>query len=436
MHKVLSLFRTSASVTGRSVSTSSRYFSFPLRHHIHSSSHITPARGFATTRKCYDQPDVSGLAPEKLESAHGIVKRKAARASSLRRVAVEAERSRDASKGGMATQPSEHETETRLVTAYCAAEQYDIAKVAKILDGVGYNLDPFKTGLYPQVVHFQHKPGAGDILVFPSGTVVAWDVAEETVMALVTKGLLSAAVNAHLSVLETEDLEYTEDPTTDKSTIVNERIKLGTGVDEAGASEIGNNAAAFSNAHNQADLTLAKIAFSSGLARSAKLAVLETALDRYFESTRTIPSLLSAGSKLPFTRSFILRKTGELLHVRAQLNLYSELTDSLPDLFWESKHELGLEGYFDRVGRVLDVTIRIRTLNDKIDYANEIASVLREKLSETHGLFLEWLIIALIAIEVVYGSIHVYKDFAQKDDRESIEKLLKQYLERQLKEDS
>jgi uncharacterized Rmd1/YagE family protein len=433
MHKALSLFRTSASAAGRCAPVSSQYAAASARNHTYPSSYITSARSFATTRKCYDDAAASNLATDKLEPAHGAVKRKAARASSLRRVAVEAERSRDASKGGIATtRPSEHETETRLVTAYCAAEQYDIAKVAKILDGVGYNLDPYKTGLYPQVVHFQHKPGAGDILVFPSGTVVAWDVAEETVMALVTKGLLSAAVNPHLSVLETEDLEYTEDPTTDKSTIVNERIKLGTGTDEAGTPE---NAAANSNAADQADLTLAKIAFSSGLARSAKLAVLETALDRYFESTRTIPSLLSAGSKLPFTRSFILRKTGELLHVRAQLNLYSELTDSLPDLFWESKHELGLEGYFDRVGRVLDVTIRIRTLNDKIDYANEIASVLREKLSEKHGLFLEWLIIALIAIEVVYGSIHVYKDFAQKDDRESTERLLRQYLEKQLKED-
>jgi uncharacterized Rmd1/YagE family protein len=106
------------------------------------------------------------------------------------------------------------------------------------------------------------------------------------------------------------------------------------------------------------DTTLAKIAFSSGLARSTKLAVLETLLGKYFESTRTIPTLLSKGERLPFDRRFMLQKTGELLALRAQLNHYSELTDSLPDLFWDSRHDLGLEGYYDQVGKTLDVGVR------------------------------------------------------------------------------
>jgi uncharacterized Rmd1/YagE family protein len=54
----------------------------------------------------------------------------------------------------------------------------------------------------------------------------------------------------------------------------------------------------------------------------------------------------------------MLQKTGELLALRAQLNHYSELTDSLPDLFWDSRHELGLEGYYDQVGKNLDVGVR------------------------------------------------------------------------------
>ena len=61
-----------------------------------------------------------------------------------------------------------------------------------------------------------------------------------------------------------------------------------------------------------------------------------------------------------YCRKFILQKTGELLSIRAQLNLYSELTDSLPDLFWDTKHELGLEGYYDQVGRALDTNIRVK----------------------------------------------------------------------------
>lgn len=171
----------------------------------------------------------------------------------------------------------------------------------------------------------------------------------------------------------------------------------------------------------QVDTILAKIAFSSGLARSTKLAVLETLLSNYFDSTRSIPTMLSRGSRLPFTRSFILRKTGQLLSVRAQLNLYSELTDSLPDLFWDSRHELGLEGYYDQVGRALDVGVRIKVLNEKMDYAQEIASVLRERLSEKHGLILEWMIIALITVEVGFEILRLWKERRERLKKENHE---------------
>jgi len=142
-------------------------------------------------------------------------------------------------------------------------------------------------------------------------------------------------------------------------------------------------------------------------------------LSKYFESTRTIPTLLSRGEKLPSSvnRRFMLQKTGELLELRAQLNHYSELTDSLPDLFWDSKHELGLEGYYDQVGRALDVGVRIKTLNEKMDYAQEIATILRQTMSEKHSIHLEWIIIILIAVEVGFGIRHIYKDM-EKEERE------------------
>ena len=117
---------------------------------------------------------------------------------------------------------------------------------------------------------------------------------------------------------------------------------------------------------------------------------------------------------MPFTRNFISQKTGQLLSIRAQLNLYSELTDSLPDLFWDSRHELGLEGYYDQVGRALDINIRIKVLNEKMDYAQEIASVLRQHLSEAHGVRLEWIIIALIAVEVFFALQREVKEYRER----------------------
>jgi required for meiotic nuclear division protein 1 len=361
----------------------------------------------------------------------------------LRRVAVEAQRSKDGGLLAKSNTAGDQALAPRLVTAYAVAEQFDLAKVVKILRSKGYEPDPLGTGLYPQVVHvqvpvssihksiYQRPPQAtsapkreedkrvppfdsgdarqatvevGDIFIFPSGTLVTWALPEGFTSFFATRTLLPAAEQPHVNSLETEDLDYIEDPSREHSIIRGDTIVLGTRPTTASSIQ--------SDESQAMDAVLTKIAFSSGFARSTKLAVLETSLSSYLTSTAQIPTLLSRGSRLPLSisRSFILRKTGQLLSLRAQLNLYSELTDSLPDLFWDSRHELGLEGYYDQVGRALDVGIRIKVLNEKMDYAQEIAAVLRERLSEKHGLFLEWTIIVLIAIEVGFEILRLWRE--------------------------
>ena len=318
--------------------------------------------------------------------------------------------------------------------AYCVAEQFDLNRVVNILRDSGHIIDPYRTRLYPQVVHFKFpvtktpsKDGdlsnsTGDVFIFPSGTLVAWGVPEGPISRLASSTLLPATINPHLQQIETEDLDYVEDPTREGSSIKGDIILLGTkapsldlNIGTSRTSELPSEYGNSPDRDRYIDTVLAKIAFSSGLARSTKLAVLESLLNDYFESTRSIPTILSrgSGSRLPFTRSFVLQKTGQLLSVRAQLNLYSELTDSLPDLFWDSRYDLGLEGYYDQVGRALDIGIRIKTLNQKMDYSQEIASVLRQQLSEQHSLRLEWIIIALIAVEVCFEVRREWKEYGE-----------------------
>ena len=317
------------------------------------------------------------------------------------------------------------------ITAICATEQYDIAKVSHILQTRGHQVDPYGTGLYPQLVHVEVPIDAtqnfdtisastnGDIFIFPSGSVVAWSVPEETLSGLVSDVLSAAALNPHPNHVEEEDLEYLVDPRRDSSTIKGDTIMLGTKA-KSNLSDSGipslyptgrTDIRTLQDQGSTVDIVLAKVAFSSGLARSTKLAVLESLFNDYFHSTKSIPQRLALGGRLPFTRKFILQKTGQLLSIRAQLNLYSELTDSLPDLFWDSRHELRLEAIYDQVARALDTNIRVKTLNDKMDYAQEIASILRQQLSEKHGVHLEWIIILLISVEVVFVLWHEYKDY-------------------------
>ncbi|KAF2130134.1 DUF155-domain-containing protein [Dothidotthia symphoricarpi CBS 119687] len=368
-------------------------------------------------------------------------RKNAGKTSSLRRVAVEAQRSRAFVKSRGRTRFVDPEADTKTVTAYCAAETYDISIAARLVKAQGYELDPSQTGLYPQVIHVQtsNRPSEvkdfqqGDIFIFPSGTVVTWNVREREALKLVNQILPAAAEGSHPNLLETEDLDYLEDATRSSSEVVGDTIVLGT------AAETSDTPLPTQDTNTntptptpEAATILAKIAFSSGLARSTKLAVLETLLSSYQHSTREIPATLASTSLLkprtPFTRSFILRKTGDLLSIRAQLNLYSELTDSLPDIFWDSRHELGLGEYYDQVGRALDVGVRIKVLNEKIGFAQEIAAVLREQLSEKHGLRLEWAIIALIAVEVVLEVYRHWGERAEREDPASTEALLRRYL--------
>ncbi|OQO12495.1 hypothetical protein B0A48_03137 [Cryoendolithus antarcticus] len=357
-----------------------------------------------------------------------------AAASSLRRVAAEAQRSRESIvKGHGRRRRINAQAEAKDVTAYCSAESYSITKACGLLEAEGYETDPLETGLYPQVLHVRvpatrsatepvAELGHGDVFVFPSGSVVFWDVDESLALKVVNRVLLPAAENVHRT--EVEDFEYLVDAHREHSVIVGDKIVLATKPASGDAT---------SAIHeNPISTTLAKIAYSSALARSTKLAALENSLSHYFSTTRTIPSILSSGSPLRFSRSFILRKTGELLSIRAQLNLYSELTDSLPDLFWDSPHELGLESYYEALGRALDVGVRIKVLNEKMDYASEIAAVLRERLSEKHSTGLEWLIIGLISIEVAFDIWEIAHEQAVSRDDDRTRVLLETWLETQV----
>jgi required for meiotic nuclear division protein 1 len=216
------------------------------------------------------------------------------------------------------------------------------------------------------------------------GTFATWGLPAEENTRLLER-IRSAEVEPCRDI-EIEDFQFIEHPNL-RTTMAGETIIIGG--DEEGVEPS----------------IYAKFAFSNGMARSTKLAVLEEQLDVYLDSTREIPRILAIGKKLPWGRQKTLQKVGELLAFRAELNFHSELLET-PDLYWARPE---LEEYYDKISKILDVGMRIRVLNKKLDYANELAATLRSHLSEKHGLALEWGIIGLIAIEVVFGIIELLR---------------------------
>lgn len=370
------------SIVKRTLTTSTPTRAFPRPNHLsflpqHQTLASKATRGRKLPRNHFtsNSPAVSSTSNDKpqKERKDPKNKRKAAHRpsenTSLRRVAVEAQRSRGTPiKGTGRTRHVDPDVDTKDVTAYCAAEQYNLYVARDLLKREGYQPDPFSTELFPQVLHVQTPPmwfrssskdgenpasgeadeQKGDIFVFPSGSVVVWNVSEKLGYHLVQRILAPGAESGHLDRLEVEDLEYIEDPTREHSKIVGDTIILGTKPTQNPETSPSSETTPSSPSDEQRsnpdlDTTLAQIAFSSALARSTKLAVLENSLQNYMLATRSIPTSLALGAKPAVTRAFVLRKTGELLNLRANLNLYSELTDSLPDIFWDSPHELGLE---------------------------------------------------------------------------------------------
>ncbi|KAK4179355.1 hypothetical protein QBC36DRAFT_322660 [Triangularia setosa] len=367
----------------------------------------SPAKPTAKDEKVQDER------PEKVNNQQK--RRKPPLRNSLHRVAIVAQKGKP---GPKPTPPSEKAIDaaegSSTISAVCVADSFDMEKVVDILSSHNFTLDPDNSGFeLSEVVHARGLNN-GDIFVFPSGTVVTWALPPDVVNTLATKHLLPAAEQPFVESKEVEDLEFVADPEAEESRVSGDVVVLGTRRELESGEGL--------------DTTLAKIAFSSGLARSTKLAVLESSLTRYLESTRHIPDRLSRGLRAPLSRDLILKKAGELLNLRSQLNHYNDLTDALPDIFWDTEEKL--ETYYAKIGKALDVGVRIKTLNDKMTYAQEVINMtqgvldISEKMSsEAHSTRLEWIIIILIAIEVGFELRRLYMEREDKFEESLLEEV-------------
>jgi uncharacterized Rmd1/YagE family protein len=104
-------------------------------------------------------------------------------------------------------------------------------------------------------------------------------------------------------------------------------------------------------------------------------------------------------------------KHAELLKIRADINLYSELLE-IPDIFWDEHY---LEQDYRQIAKHLVIESRTATVNKKIDYSDQLNQALRTQLAEDYSIRLEWLIILLITVEVIQGLWLIGKEYLYYD---------------------
>uniref|UniRef100_A0A3P8YU60 DUF155 domain-containing protein n=1 Tax=Esox lucius TaxID=8010 RepID=A0A3P8YU60_ESOLU len=143
---------------------------------------------------------------------------------------------------------------------------------------------------------------------------------------------------------------------------------------------------------------LEKFAFSNALSLSVKLAIWEVALDHFVETIQSIPETLKSGKKIKLSRAEVMQKIGELFTLRHCINLSSDLLIT-PDFYWDREN---LEMLYDKTCQFLNINRRVKVVNEKLQHCTELADLMRNHLSEKHSLRLEWMIVILIAIEVMF----------------------------------
>lgn len=107
---------------------------------------------------------------------------------------------------------------------------------------------------------------------------------------------------------------------------------------------------------------------------------------------------LKAGKKVKLSHKEVMQKMGELFALRHRINLSSDFLIT-PDFYWDREN---LEGLYDKTCQFLSINRRVKVMNEKLQHCMELTDLMRNHLNEKRALRLEWMIVILITIEVMF----------------------------------
>lgn len=115
--------------------------------------------------------------------------------------------------------------------------------------------------------------------------------------------------------------------------------------------------------------------------------------------------------KIDMDRSDIIKSIGELFILRININLHGSILDS-PELMWAEPH---LEPIYQATRGYLEINQRVSLLNNRLEVISDLLSMLKEQLGHSHGEYLEFIVIVLIAVEVVVAILNVIVDLTAEN---------------------
>lgn len=145
------------------------------------------------------------------------------------------------------------------------------------------------------------------------------------------------------------------------------------------------------------DSVLDKLSVSHALAQSITLEQFELEVTRTIEVSKPIPEALAATGRTRLSRRQLSRLRGQLYLVKSNVNLHYDLLDK-PEFFWEYPE---LDTLYLAAYEYQEVGSRLEILNRRLEVIGELLEILADEEKHNHSATLEWIIIWLIAVEVV-----------------------------------
>ncbi|XP_050749961.1 required for meiotic nuclear division protein 1 homolog isoform X2 [Gymnogyps californianus] len=257
-------------------------------------------------------------------------------------------------------------------TAFATADEYHLGNLCHDLTSHGYvEITSLPRDAANVLVIGTEKSAKDDdpgmIFFFREGAVVFWNVEEKS------------SNGRTLEVCILEDIRISQNWLRGQSKLHKGEILLNSELDSD-------------------EVVLQKFAFSNALCLSVKLAIWESLLDNFVESIQSIPEILKSRRKVKLSHADVMQKIGELFALRHRINLSSDLLIT-PDFYWDREK---LEELYDKTCQFLNINRRVKVMNEKLQHCMELTDLMRNHLNEKHTLRLEWMIVILITIEVLF----------------------------------
>jgi uncharacterized Rmd1/YagE family protein len=139
------------------------------------------------------------------------------------------------------------------------------------------------------------------------------------------------------------------------------------------------------------------LALSHAMGQSIKLAAFEYQAIETIRATAHLPQALAREGVIKLNRKAMAKIRGQLFLTKSDIILNYDLLDT-PEFFWEHPE---YQSIYSLAANYLEIQPRTDVLSKKLETIHELLEMLADEQKHQHSSALEWIIIGLIAVEIV-----------------------------------